>query len=150
MPRKRVCPFCHNEFEPSQYHPNQQICSSTECQKKRRLAYHRTKLRHDPAYAEQCRESRKKWRENNRPYLVQYRKLRKLKAANTAAEKTNLNRTRLLRLIQQSSIFDLKEFKADIWLLCADDRRAIEKVFANAKAIILHVELSSSLFGLQV
>lgn len=147
MPRHRVCPFCQNEFEPSQYHPDQRICSAKECQKKRRLAYHRKKLLEDPEYAEQCRESRKKWRENNRPYLAQYRKLRKLNAANIAAQQININRNRLLRLIQQSSVFDLREFAAEIWLLCAGDRDATEKVLANAKAIILHAELSSSLSG---
>jgi len=150
MQHQRVCPFCHNAFEPSQYHPDQEICSAKECQKKRRIAYHRKKLVEDPVYAEQCRESRKKWRENNRPYLAQYRKLHKVNASKMAAEKMNINRNRLMTFIQQSCVFDLRQFDLEIWLVCTDDRHEIEKILANAKALILHAELSSSPFGSQV
>src|SRR4051812_38360420 len=69
----RSCPFCSNSFQPSRYHPNQRICASDECQRRRRRVYHKTKLTNDPVYKEQCRDSQKNWRSKNHLYMKHYR-----------------------------------------------------------------------------
>src|ERR1039457_2670036 len=85
----RSCPFCSNSFQPSRYHPNQRICASVECQRRRRRDYHKIKLANDPAYREQCRDSQKKWRGKNTLYMNHYRA--KLKADHEcSAMKTSL------------------------------------------------------------
>ena len=62
---KKPCTYCKQEFYPSRYRPDQRVCSSTDCQRRRRTDYHRQKLATDPVYQEQCRDSQKKWREKN-------------------------------------------------------------------------------------
>jgi hypothetical protein len=71
----RQCPFCKKPFEPSRYRPNQVVCTTEECQRKRRAAYHRRKLAEDPLYRIQCRESKTKWRDAHRDYMRDYRAL---------------------------------------------------------------------------
>ena len=56
----KMCRYCIQKFRPSRYHPDQQVCSSADCQRRRRTDYHRQKLIEDPAYREQCLDSQKK------------------------------------------------------------------------------------------
>jgi hypothetical protein len=39
----RPCPYCQEQFTPSQYHPDQVVCSRPGCQCERRSEYHRQK-----------------------------------------------------------------------------------------------------------
>lgn len=144
MPRQRVCPFCQKDFVPSHYHPNQTVCSAGECQKKRRSAYHRNKVQEDPAYAEQCRESRKKWRDSNKARMAEYRKLRRRRAATNVTQTTDIRRQRLRSLIDQSLVFNLRQCHAELWLLCPADQDEVENILATANLLILHADLSSS------
>ncbi len=66
--------YCHDEFTPSRYRPDQVVCSTPACQRRRRAAYHRQKLRDDPIYRDQCRESQRHWREQHPEYMQQYRR----------------------------------------------------------------------------
>ena len=70
--RQTVCAYCKQKFQPSPRHPHQRACSSSECQRLRRADYHRKKLATDFEYREQCRDSRKKWRERNTNHIKQY------------------------------------------------------------------------------
>src|SRR6267154_209607 len=70
---KKPCTYCKQEFYPSRYRPDQRVCSSTDCQRRRRTDYHRQKLATDPVYQEQGRDSQKKWREKNPGYMKRYR-----------------------------------------------------------------------------
>src|ERR1700719_673109 len=76
--KTKTCTYCEQEFRPCQYHPDQRVCGSAECQQRRRTDYHREKLAKDFVYREQCRDSQKKWRENNSGYMKQYRARRRL------------------------------------------------------------------------
>jgi hypothetical protein len=69
---KKTCRYCHEKFEPSRYHPDQEICSSPVCQRRRRSDYHQNKLSKDPAYRDQCRDSQRKWLEKNQGYMKRY------------------------------------------------------------------------------
>jgi len=70
----RVCPYCSNCFLPSAFRPDQQICSSSACQRQRRTDYHRVKIRTDPEYRQVCLESRAKWRTTHPGYQRTYRR----------------------------------------------------------------------------
>jgi len=145
MPILRICPFCKRQFEPSQYNPKQKICSSRQCQQKRRREYHRTKLLQDPAYFEQCGESQKKWRENNKIKLRQYQQQRRAAIATAATDTDQMRRKRLVDLLESSAVIDLRTYDTELWLLCSPERGDIEKVLARAKFIVLKVDLSCSL-----
>jgi hypothetical protein len=71
--KEKICPYCKKAFQASRYHPDQAVCTSNKCQRRRRADYHRKKLVGDPLYREQCRDSQKNWRERNRGYMKQYR-----------------------------------------------------------------------------
>lgn len=145
MSELRTCPFCGKEFRPSKYHPDQCVCSAHSCQQKRRSAFHRAKVLQDPSYAEQCRESRRKWRANNKPFLQEYRKSRRLESARVAQEKQNERLKKLFALVESSAVFNLRDWSTEVWLVCGGDITQADKILRNAKLIILYSELSSSL-----
>jgi hypothetical protein len=74
--RTHQCPYCHDNFTPSRYRPDQAVCSAPECQRQRRTAYHRRKLEDDALYREQCRESQRHWLEQHPDYMRSYRETR--------------------------------------------------------------------------
>jgi hypothetical protein len=145
MPILTICPFCERQFEPSQYNPEQKICSSRQCQQKRRREYHRKKLLQDPAYFEQCQESKKKWRENNKIRLRQYQQQRRAAIATAATDTDQTRRERLMDLLESSAVFDLRRYETELWLLCSSEREDVEKILARAKLIVLKADLSCSL-----
>jgi hypothetical protein len=74
--KQPVCPYCAQEFIRSRFHPDQVVCSSLGCQRRRRADYHRKKLAEDPEYRAQSEDSKAHWRKNNPNYLKQYRATR--------------------------------------------------------------------------
>src|SRR5882762_6134056 len=92
---KKPCTYCKQEFYPSRYRPDQRVCSSTDCQRRRRTDYHRQKLATDPVYQEQCRDSQKKWREKNPGYMKRYR------AKHRIGCHRDVERSRLLNLLNR-------------------------------------------------
>lgn len=71
--REKICIYCKQKFRLSARNPHQRACSSPECQRRRRADYHRRKLATDLVYRDQCRDSRKKWRDKNPDYMKRYR-----------------------------------------------------------------------------
>jgi hypothetical protein len=69
----RRCRYCQQLFQPSRYHPQQIVCSRSDCQRQRRREYHRRKLHTDAEYHQVCRDSQQKWRSRNPDYPRQYR-----------------------------------------------------------------------------
>ena len=131
----KICRYCEQEFKPSRYHPNQDVCSSKECQLRRRTDYHRQKIERDPIYREQCRDSQRKWREQNPDYMKKYllKRLRKLSQPETSALATEFQH--LLTLIKNNLAFDLKPSTAAIWLVYPPAARQEKNIFANAKVL---------------
>ena len=74
---EKICRYCKKPFQPSRFHPEQEVCGAPECQRRRRADYHRRKLAEDCVYREQCRDSQKTWREKNPEYLQNYRAARR-------------------------------------------------------------------------
>lgn len=80
----RICRICKKPFMPNKYRPNQEVCSSIECQYQRQLDnmkiwrdknpnYFKYKEVTDSRWKESCRERARKWRQNHLEYLKLYR-----------------------------------------------------------------------------
>lgn len=132
MNRKKKCLYCKKRFEPSRYHPNQTVCSSTECQRRRRTEYHRRKLREDPEYREQCSLSRQKWREAHPGYMKRY--LRKRCRMSRPLE-------RLLDLARTNRVVDLKATEATILLIYPKQAPGDKSTFGMKKNILAHAKI---------
>jgi len=70
---QRRCRYCQQPFVPSAYRPQQSVCSQPECQKHRKVDYHRHKLQNDLPYAQTCQNSQENWRRDHPDYNQQYR-----------------------------------------------------------------------------
>ncbi|KJJ83448.1 hypothetical protein OMAG_002681 [Candidatus Omnitrophus magneticus] len=84
----RKCKICSKSFVPNKYRPNQEICSSLECQYQRQLMnmrewrtanpnYFKYKEAHDDTWKQSCRERSLDWRKKHRDYLQLYREANK-------------------------------------------------------------------------
>lgn len=136
--REKLCPHCKQRFQPSRYRPDQRICSSLKCQRRRRTEYHRKKLVEDPVYREQCCDSQKKWRESNPGYMQNYRAELRTKDRPTATKPGLLSELRqLLKLVKNNVALDLKSFDASVWLLCRKSAVSEKNNLASAKVIIV-------------
>ena len=132
----KICRYCEQEFKPSRYHPDQDVCSSKECQRRRRTEYHRKKIEQDPIYREQCRDSQRKWREQNPDYMKKYllrRRQQNLSQPDISALATEFQH--LLTLIKNNLAFDLKPSTAAIWLVYPPAAGQEKNIFANAKVL---------------
>lgn len=68
----RICVNCGRGFEPLPHIPRQSFCSHPACQKARKRAWQRNKLRADPDYRHNQRAAQKAWQERNRDYWHEY------------------------------------------------------------------------------
>jgi len=136
--KERTCRYCTKKFRPSRYHPDQQVCSSGDCQRRRRTDYHRKKLVEDSVYREQCRDSQKKWREKNPHYMKHYWAKRRADDRLNAKRSTFMCELQeLLKLVKNNSAVDLRSLDANIWLVSPDPLVSEKNSLAFAKIIIV-------------
>lgn len=133
---ENVCRYCIHEFRPSRYHPDQKVCSSRDCQRRRRTEYHRKKLVEDAAYREQCRDSQQKWREKNPHYMKSYWADRRSGDRLNTKQSLTSELNRLLKLVKNNSAVDLRSLDASIWLVSTDGF-CEKNNLASAKVIIV-------------
>ncbi len=85
MPEEKKCIMCGKPFAPSNYRPEQTVCSSPDCQHKRQLSNMkewRAKKAASPegsAWKEASRLKSAEWREKHQTYLKLYREEHKEK-----------------------------------------------------------------------
>ena len=139
--RKKPWTYCKQEFYPSRYRPDQRVCSSTDCQRRRRTDYQWQKLATDPVYQEQCRDSQKKWREKNPGYMKRYRAKHRIGCHRDVERSRLLNLlNRLADSVKNNLVFDLRAMDASIWLI-SDGVIQEKNNLASAKVIVLQGEL---------
>jgi hypothetical protein len=115
---ERRCRYCQKSFQPSKFQPHQQVCSTPDCQRRRRSEYHKQKIAADPEYREVCRDSSRKWRARNPDYWKQYREKHPGAGEHNRQQQKVRDRKRQLRhLVNNTSALDLKHSAAQIWLL---------------------------------
>ncbi len=80
----RKCSICDKPFIPNKYRPNQEVCSSLECQYQRQLSnmknwrtanpnYFKYRESQDKSWKQACRERSLEWRRKHKEYLQLYR-----------------------------------------------------------------------------
>lgn len=88
MTEERICKICGKPFKANKYRPNQEVCSSVECQYKRQLDnmtkwrrqnphYFKYKEAEDASWKETCRQRSLDWRKKHKEYLKLYREAHK-------------------------------------------------------------------------
>jgi len=135
---QKPCPYCKQKFQPSRYRPDQKVCSSLDCQRRRRKDYHRKKLAEDTVYREQCRDSQRKWREKNPAYMQTYRAGLRGKDRPTGTKSGLLRELRqLLKLAKNNVALDLKSIDASVWFVCRKGAVSEKNNLASTKVIIV-------------
>lgn len=69
-----MCVHCGANFSKSPRHKNQTHCKARKCQRARKAAWQRQKMRTDPEYMANQKLSNRKWRESHPGYWKEYRK----------------------------------------------------------------------------
>lgn len=77
---KILCVYCGDFFEPSPKHKNQTACKKLECQRAKKAAWQRHKMKTDPDYQFNQKLSQKQWAEAHPGYWKHYRKRNPKKA----------------------------------------------------------------------
>ena len=114
----RCCRYCQQFFQPSKYRPDQTVCSTAACQRRRCTDYHRQKLTADAEYAQGVRDSQRKWREANADYQRQYRQKNPAAAEQNRQKQRRRDRQRRVRLLVKNNVaLDLKHCAAEVWLV---------------------------------
>jgi hypothetical protein len=98
---ERQCVCCKDSFRPDRYHPGQKFCCKALCQRYRRSAWQRDKLKADPDYRTNQADSQARWKASHPDYWKGYR------AAHPAYVERNRamlrdRRNRLAKPIEQS------------------------------------------------
>ena len=114
----RCCRYCHQSFQPSKFHSQQNACSQPECQRRRRAEYHRRRIATDPEYAEVVRDSRRKWRERHPAYQKTYRQTHPTSVErNRDLQRQRDAHRRVQFLVKNNLALDLKRCTAEAWLV---------------------------------
>ena len=66
-------PDCRRLFKPNPRVKNQQYCKRKDCQRARKSLWQRKKMKDDPDYRDNQRDSQQSWKERNRDYWRRYR-----------------------------------------------------------------------------
>ena len=140
----RKCPYCGQQFKPLRSHPHQMVCSSGDCQRRRRADYHRKKLKKDPLYRALCQDSQETWLEQNPEYMKRYRAgQREAKPDRTAVDPLVIELKRLLtcvknNLVKNTSAILVTRCAPNIWVL-APKRKADDKnTSAPTHVVVIH------------
>ena len=67
------CVYCGHYFDPSPRHKNQTACRKLKCQRAKKAAWQRHKLKTDPIYKANQNSSQQQWVEANPGYWTKYR-----------------------------------------------------------------------------
>jgi hypothetical protein len=115
--KKPICAYCHKTFNPSPFHPKQTVCTSPDCQRRRRSDSHRKRIATDSDYRQACLESRKKWRDNHPGYQRSYRSKHEAYVEQNRQKQQQRNQKRQLALIVKNNLaIDLKRLPARVWM----------------------------------
>jgi len=68
------CTYCGDFFNPSPRHKNQTACKKEKCQKAKKAAWQRFKMKTNPIYRANQKSSQQQWIKANSGYWKQYRK----------------------------------------------------------------------------
>lgn len=138
MSTSRRCPYCQALFFPSNYRPQQVVCSQAACQLRRKREYHRRKLETDAVYRQVVRDSQKQWWAEHGDYQKQRRqRLPELVKKNQEQQRVRDRKRRLEHLVRNNVALDLKRSAAEVWLLGPKLRDLDRNNLVSAQVLIL-------------
>ena len=86
------CFYCGSFFDPSPRHKNQTACKKVQCQRAKKAARQRHRIKTDPIYAANKKSSQQQWVNANPGYWKQYRKKNPEKAERNRIAQAMRNR----------------------------------------------------------
>jgi len=86
------CFYCGGFFDPSPRHKNQTACKKVKCQKAKKAARQRHRIKTDPIYAANQKSSQQQWINSNPGYWKKYRKKNPQKAERNRITQAMRNR----------------------------------------------------------
>ena len=89
---KIPCTYCGDFFDPSPRHKNQTACKKEKCQRAKKAAWQRFKMKTDPVYSANQKSSQNKWLAANPNYWKAYRKRNPEKAERNRILQASRNR----------------------------------------------------------
>jgi len=118
MKTKCRCKHCHRLFIPNPRVKDQQYCSQKVCQRARKRHWQRQKMKTDPDYRQNQKESQRKWGQGNPDYWRKYRKNhRGYRAHNRKKQKDRDAKRRAKRLAKMDALKSLSQIKAGSYYL---------------------------------
>ncbi len=131
------CPYCHHDFTPSPYRPQQRVCSRPKCQQSRKRDYHRRRLASDAEYREVCRDSRRKWRALHTDYQREYRHKHPDYGERNRRQQRRRDQNRHLdHLVKNNLAFDLKRSEHEVWLVAPEAGNLVKNNLASSQLVI--------------
>lgn len=140
---ERTCPYCGKQFKPPRSHQDQKVCSSDDCQRRRRTEYHRRRLNKDPLYRALCEDSQKTWKQRNPNYMKQYRaSQRQAKLGRSGLRPAARELERLLShvkntLVKNTSAFQVKRCAPALWHVGPKEVVADENTLLPTQVIVI-------------
>lgn len=119
------------------------VCSSPECQRRRRADYHRNKLNKDPLYRVLCQDSQETWKKRNPEYMKKYRAgQRKAKRGRPAVHQQIAELKRLLASIKNSLVKNTPALRVTrcapgIWLVTPKKAAGDKNTFAPTNVVVI-------------
>ena len=123
-----LCVYCGDFFDPSLRHKNQTACKKVKCQRAKKAAWQRHKLKTDPIYAANQKSSQQQWIKANPGYWKQYRKKNPQQAernrigqamrnrkARSSSDVTKMDQVLIAKM--DASKFDNFQILGQFWLL---------------------------------
>jgi len=86
------CTYCGDFFDPSPRHKTQTACKKIKCQRAKKAAWQRFKIKTDPIYSANQKSSQQKWLKATPSYWKAYRKRKPEKAERNRILQTIRNR----------------------------------------------------------
>jgi hypothetical protein len=125
---KILCVYCGDFFDPSPRHKNQTACKERKCQRAKKAAWQRHKMKTDPDYRFNQKVCQRQWVEAHPGYWKEYRKRNPEKAERNRILQAIRNRRarsaqedgkmdRLLIAKMDASKFDNFEVLGQFWMV---------------------------------
>lgn len=113
------CCYCGDFFDPSPRHKNQTSCKKPKCQRARKAAWQRHKMKTDPHYRLNQRLSQRQWAKANPGYWKEYRKKNPRKSERNRMLQAIRNRKARGQLIAKMDASKSNNFKilGQFWLI---------------------------------
>lgn len=140
MNKKIRCanPACRCHFIPNPRIKNQQYCNRKDCQRVRKRLWQRRKMKSDPDYQKNQRDSHKNWLEQNPDYWKNYRKRHPgYVKSNLRLQKVRDDRRRCEHLAKMDALKNESPVKAGCYYIFSGEEMDLAKMDASHRKIFI-------------